>query len=99
MKRQENSLIAICSWEILTERNRMFGFFGFFELVFGSMFLVVGLLGTIFWIWMLVDCATKERNQDNEKIVWILIILFTHFIGALLYFFVRRPKRYAEAGN
>ena len=77
----------------------MFGFFGFVELVFVSLFLVIGLLGTIFWIWMLVDCATKERNQDTEKIVWILIILFTHFIGALLYLFVGRPRRYAEAGN
>ena len=53
----------------------MFGFFGFVELVFVSLFLVIGLVGTIFWIWMLIDCATKERNQDNEKIVWILIIL------------------------
>jgi len=77
----------------------MFGFFGFVELVFVSLFLVIGLVGTIFWIWMLIDCATKERNQDNEKIVWILIILFTHLIGALIYFFVRRPRRYAEIGN
>ena len=77
----------------------MFSWFGFFELVFGSLFLVVGLLGTIFWNWMLIDCATKERNQDNEKIVWILIILFTHFIGALIYFFVRRPRRFAAGGN
>ena len=77
----------------------MFGFVGFVELVFVSLFLVIGLVGTIFWIWMLIDFATKERNQDNEKIVWILIILLTHLLGALIYFFVRRPRRCAEIGN
>jgi len=77
----------------------MFGFFGFVELVFVSLFLVIGLVGTIFWIWMLIDCATKERNQDNEKIVWILIILFTQLSGALIYFFVRLTRRCAEIGN
>jgi hypothetical protein len=46
---------------------------------------------------MLVDCATKEPNQGNDKIVWILIIIFTGIIGALVYFLVRRPQK-AYAG-
>jgi hypothetical protein len=57
------------------------------------------LLATVFWIWMLVDCATKEPSQSNDKIVWILVILFTHFIGALIYFLVRRPERIRENGQ
>ena len=58
--------------------------FGIGELLF--------LLGTAFWIWMIVDCATHERNS-TEKIVWIVIIVFTHLLGALIYFFVRKQKR------
>ena len=77
----------------------MFGFFGVFELLFGFVFFCIGVLGTIFWIWMLVDCATKEPNHGNDKIVWILIILLTHFIGAAIYFFVRRPQRALESGS
>lgn len=46
-----------------------------------------------FWIWMLVDCATKEPSQGNDKIIWILVIIFTHWLGALIYYFVRRPER------
>jgi hypothetical protein len=42
---------------------------------------------------MLVDCATKESDEGNTKIVWILIIVFTHIIGAVVYYFVRRPQR------
>lgn len=54
---------------------------------------VIGILGTLFWIWMLIDCATKEPSEVNDKVIWILVILFTHFIGALIYYFVRRPER------
>lgn len=53
--------------------------------------LVVGSL-TI-WVWMLVDCAAREPSTGNDKIVWILIILFFGPIGALIYYAVRRPKR------
>ena len=70
----------------------------FYILVLFLVF-VVGILGTVFWIWMLVDCATKERGEGNDKLIWVLIILFTHIIGAALYYFVRRPKRKAEQGG
>jgi len=59
----------------------------------------VGILGTAFWIWMIVDCATKERGDTNDKLVWIVIIVFTQIIGALIYFFVRRPTRIRESGG
>jgi Phospholipase_D-nuclease N-terminal len=54
---------------------------------------VFGILSTIFWIWMLIDCLTKEPDQGSTKLVWAVVILFTHFIGALLYYFIRRPER------
>jgi hypothetical protein len=63
------------------------------------MIFVVGILGTIFWFWMLIDCATNEPSQGNDKLVWIVIILFTHFVGAGIYFFFRRPQRRAECGR
>ena len=55
--------------------------------------LFVGLALTVFWIWMLVDCATKEPSAGNDKVIWILVILFTHWIGALSYYLMRRPER------
>ena len=75
----------------------MFGSIGLLLIVLA--FLAIGILGTIFWIWVLVDCATKESKEGNDKIVWILIIIFTHWIGALIYFLVRRPERMAELGR
>ena len=56
------------------------------------LFGLLALFASIFWIWMLIDCALHERN-GTDKIIWILIILFTHLIGALIYFFVRKQAR------
>ena len=73
-----------------------------FSLAFLLFFLIfggIGIAGTILWIWMIVDCATNEPPEGNEKIVWILIIIFTHWIGALIYEIVRRPERQRRYGR
>jgi hypothetical protein len=63
------------------------------------LFMVIfGIGGTIFWVVMIIECATKEPNLGNDKLIWILIIIFTHWIGALIYYFVRRPQRIQELG-
>lgn len=67
----------------------------FFILVFGA----VGILGTVFWIWMIIDCATNEPSEGNDKLIWILIIVLTHWVGGLIYFIVRRPQRIERFGR
>jgi ABC-type enterochelin transport system permease subunit len=69
-----------------------------FLLLFILFAAVIALAGLAFWIWMLVDCATKETAQGNNKLVWILVIVLTGVIGALIYFFARRPTRIRELG-
>jgi hypothetical protein len=65
-----------------------------------SFFLVLCVAaGTAFWIWMLVECATRESDHGNTKIVWVIIIVVANFIGALIYYFARRPQRWAELGR
>ena len=61
--------------------------------------ILVFLLGGAFWIWMLVECATKEPDSGNSKLVWILIIIFTGCVGAAIYYFARRPQRKMELGR
>jgi len=48
-----------------------------------------GLLGTVFWVWMIVDCAQNEPDRH----IWLWIIFLLHLPGALIYFFVRRTTR------
>jgi hypothetical protein len=45
----------------------------------------LGLAATVFWIWMIVDCARHERDRH----VWLWIVLILYLPGALVYFLVR----------
>jgi hypothetical protein len=66
----------------------LLGFFGIDVCCFG----LIGLATTIFWIWMIVDALLHEPTPV-EKLLWFLVIFFLHFIGALIYFFVRHRQR------
>ncbi|MEY4488578.1 MAG: hypothetical protein RIQ79_1086 [Verrucomicrobiota bacterium] len=67
------------------------GIFMLFMTVVGA-----GLALLAFWIWMLVDCAQSPENPSENRVAWILILVFTHWLGALLYFFIVRQPRQAR---
>jgi hypothetical protein len=50
-------------------------------------------IGSVFWIWMLIDCALNRAIKEGPKTLWIVFILFTHWLGALIYFFTGRRLR------
>ncbi len=68
-------------------------------ILFSFLAICVAIGATVFWVWMVIDCATKEPSEGNDKIVWLLIILLTNIIGALIYYFVRRPQRISALGH
>ena len=62
------------------------------------VFLIIGLIATIFWVWMLIDCLTSSM-PSNEKILWFLVIFFLHLLGALIYFFMKRSSARGTVGT
>jgi Phospholipase_D-nuclease N-terminal len=68
---------------------------GIFSLLLISILAVIGLIIFAFWIWMLIDAIQNSGLTDGEKVGWVLAVVFLHFLGALLYFFIGRPKRNA----
>jgi hypothetical protein len=78
------------------DRNQGLGWDVFWPFI---IVLVICVPILLFWLWMLIECVTKESNEGNTKVVWLAIIMFTQFVGALLYFFIRRPQRKAELGK
>jgi hypothetical protein len=59
--------------------------------LFFESFRGMELIGLAFWIWMIYECATRERNS-TEKILWLLLVVLAPVIGSLVYFFLRVVK-------
>ena len=59
----------------------------------------VAIIAMIFWLWVLVDCLTHEPADGNDKVAWTLVILMVPLFGALIYYFVRRPRRIKAASQ
>ena len=67
----------------------------FFPLFFVFPFLLFPflLLAFAFWIWMLISAIQNQGVSEGEKVAWALVVLFTHCLGAFIYFLVGYPKR------
>jgi hypothetical protein len=62
----------------------------------GGMMLLAGILGIIalvVWIWALVDAIGNPSLNPTERLIWILVIVLTNTIGALLYLLIGRNRR------
>jgi TctA family transporter len=70
------------------------GFFMFFLILWLLMFGVFVFLFVI-WIIMLIDVIQRKFKQENDKVMWILIVVLAGFIGAIIYYFmIKRPNKH-----
>ena|SRR3989344_445415 len=64
-------------------------------LPFIFIFPVIGVFFAIaifiFWIMMLVDAI--KHSSEKMKLVWVVVIIFAHVIGALIYYFIEKRPR------
>ena len=68
------------------------------EILFFGFISLIGLGLFVLWLLVLIDCIKNEPSEGNDKIVWVLVIVLTHWIGALIYLLVRKPQRKARYG-
>ena len=52
------------------------------------------LAAIVFWIWMLVSAIQNKGLTDTERIIWVLVVILLHLLGAVLYLFLGHPKRH-----
>ena len=59
-----------------------------------QLFLILGgvLLLLLFPLMALIS-VLKNDFKGNDKIIWVLLIIFLPFLGALLYFLVGRGRK------
>jgi len=66
-----------------------------FVLCFGCFMISMiafSIAAGAFQLWMLIDCCIYESKMpDNQLVMWILLIIFLNLIGAVVYYFARRP--------
>ena len=58
----------------------------------GIFLLLLGMLAFVFCICMLIDSIKNPALSAVQKIIWVLVILFLHALGALIYFAVGRSR-------
>ena len=68
-----------------------FGMIGPWQIII----LIAVLLGIIPTIIALIDIL-KSKFNGNDKIVWVLVVLFFNLIGAILYFVIGRNQKIKE---
>ena len=61
--------------------------------VLAIFFLLIVGVTSVFWLWMLLHAAFSRKLSTIEKLIWVLVIFFTHFIGALIYYILGRATR------
>ena len=75
------------------------GFLSAMAAIFGLFFMMwwlaifIAFLSFIGMILALVDCVRREFPNPNDKLLWVIIILFGSLIGTLLYFFLVYQKQ------
>ena len=60
----------------------------------GILLLLMFLAAIGFWIWTLVDAVRvpDDSYRAGSKVLWVLVIALTGFIGSLVYLFAGRPR-------
>ncbi len=61
------------------------------------VFWLAGIFLFVVWILMLIDCIKRDNSEfpnagESIKIMWLLIIILTNGIGAIIYYFMVRKK-------
>jgi hypothetical protein len=65
---------------------------GFVGGIAALFFLAIAILVFVFWIMMLIDAIKNPRLTSNERIIWVIVIVFLNWLGALIYLLAGRNK-------
>lgn len=67
-----------------------------------SFFVFVQLSGLVyfgFFVYALFDCLRSDFRGSNQKLIWIILILFAPIIGTFLYLSMSRRTKEKRSFN
>lgn len=53
-----------------------------------TLALCIGMLW--FWIWTIIDCAKRYKDDTNTMIAWLICIILLSWVGSIIYLILRR---------
>ncbi|MDW7775820.1 MAG: PLDc N-terminal domain-containing protein [Methanosarcinales archaeon] len=67
------------------------------SVVFFILYTILIVVAFGFWLFMLIDCLQRPKRRfptggEYDRLIWCLAIIFVHFIGAVLYYFLVYKK-------
>ncbi|MEZ5346064.1 MAG: PLDc N-terminal domain-containing protein [Pyrinomonadaceae bacterium] len=65
---------------------------GFFLIIYLGL-IAVWIGSIVVWIKAIIEIAKSDFKGENDKLVWILIVVLTGIIGAIIYYAVGRNQR------
>lgn len=67
-------------------------------LIGSSMLLLAAALAVfVLWIWAIIDVIRSDFKDQTTKIIWIALLIFLPFLGAIIYPFVGKSTK--KQGN
>jgi hypothetical protein len=58
-------------------------------IIFSLGFLIIFILPII----ALIDILRHNFKGQNDKVIWVLVVLIMNFLGSILYFVIGRQQR------
>jgi hypothetical protein len=77
-------------WQLLAQAQ---GDGGSAIAMFALGLLLVSLFFFLLWVFALVDAIKNPALDNNERLIWVLVIVLTNWIGALIYLVAGRKRR------
>ena len=56
------------------------------------VWLALAVIALVLWVWALIDAIQNPSLSSTERVIWVLVIVFTNWIGALIYFLIGRGR-------
>ncbi len=60
---------------------------------FGTFILVLLILALLLTPIVALFSVLNKKFPDNEKLIWVLVIIFMPILGSIIYFIVGRPRQ------
>jgi len=74
-----------------------------YELKLLTLFMIMGsIVIFIFWLYQIIDLVTRRDDEfpsPNDRIVWMLFLIFIPFIGAVVYSTMKPRTRTVHPRN